>query len=132
MRDKKIIIYTILGELFLLVRAPLMSSDFISRLDYEFLLLLCFLYSCVFVIVYFLFLEYYEIKNNKEKGMFKYSVKYLIVFIIPTVLDQIIITVVNDNAVNQLVWLLGDVVFFGIDYIIILLFIWLFRKTDVR
>lgn len=133
MKNKLNILFIILGWVILLVRIPLVRLPFISQMDFGLLLLLYVLYSCVFITVYFLILEFNNFKSGNiytEIAVLKYALKYLVVFIVPTILDQIIISLVYDNAVNQLVWLVEDGIFFGIDYISILLFICLFRKTS--
>ncbi len=114
---KKNLIFLFLGEALLLLRTP---SLFVYALNVfpedGVKLFIYFLYSCALIISCFLI---YEFKiNNKSIKLSKNALKYALIFIIPIIFDLILNM---NNAINQLVILLEDLFFFGLDYIIIMI-----------
>ena len=104
----------ILGELLLLIRLPLLTCSFFTKISFKDMLCIYISYS-IFIVVWFLVYEFVINKNCILK-LSKSAIKYSIVFIIAILFDLIINI---DNAINQLVVLIEDMLFLGLDFIII-------------
>lgn len=111
----KNLLFIFIGEILLFIRWQLFTSGVFSQLDYGTIFLMYILYL-VCVVIYFFICEL-KTNNNHTIKMSKYAIKYGIVFIIAIIFDMFINM---DNAINQLVYFIEDLLFFGLDFIFLL------------